>query len=393
MSISQLIRSLLRRKIITLLLLMQIAFTLALVANSFVLAQQARQLAAQPTGLDLHNTLSLQLKPTTVALRQQPALDELLERQQQAIADLPGVISVGWSNQPPLVWGGSKVNVSIAGQQETSNRDFIPLQLSSVSVLDALSLQLVSGRWFEDTDLNTPVAVLTQSFAQQLFVDEVAVGQLTNYGTVIGVVADVLLHRSSNNSADGIFLHRQLSSVGWGYTLLIKTQPGQLNQVRQQLPDLLRSVEPETDILMSSSLAEMRDQLYSEERGMAILLSVLSGLMLLVSLISAYSHALFHGMQQQNEIGIKRALGASKQRILLDVFSESWLTTVIGASLGLLASYLLQQQLSKIISLPALPLWLPLATALMLLLCVTVATWYPAAIATRVSPATATKAL
>jgi len=98
-------------------------------------------------------------------------------------------------------------------------------------------------------------------------------------------------------------------------------------------------------------------------------------------------------MQQQNEIGIKRALGASKSRILLDVFSESWLTTLTGALLGIVASYLLQQQLATVISLPTLPIWLPLAGALVLLLCVTAATWYPAAIATRVSPATATKAL
>ncbi|RUO26570.1 peptide ABC transporter permease [Aliidiomarina minuta] len=393
MSISLLIKSLLRRKIITLLLLIQIAFTLALVANSFVLAQQAQQLITQPTGLDLHNTLALQLKPTTATLRQQPALGELLGRQQRAIADLPGVISVGWSNQPPLVWGGNRVSVSIPDQQETSNRDFIPLQLSSVSGMDALSLQLLRGLWFEDTDLDTRAVVLTQSIAQELFGEEVAVGQLINHGTVIGVVGDVLLHRSSSNPYHGMFMHRSLDSVDWGYALMIKTQPGQLEQVRQQLPDLLRSIEPETYILRLNSLAEMRNELYHEERGMAILLSVLSGLMLLVSLISAYSHALFHGLQQQNEIGIKRALGANKQRILFDVFSESWLTTGLGAVLGIIASYLLHQQLATVISLPALPLWVPLATASVLLLCVTIATWYPAAIATRVSPATATKAL
>jgi putative ABC transport system permease protein len=95
----------------------------------------------------------------------------------------------------------------------------------------------------------------------------------------------------------------------------------------------------------------------------------------------------------QKEVGIKRALGASKARVLMDVLSESWLTTAVGAGFGILVSYGLNISLAKVISIPAVPVWLPLLTLLLLLLCVTLATWYPARIATRISPATATKTL
>ena len=50
MSFTLLIKSLLRRKVITALLLVQLALTLALIANSAVLAWQARQLANQQQG-------------------------------------------------------------------------------------------------------------------------------------------------------------------------------------------------------------------------------------------------------------------------------------------------------------------------------------------------------
>ena len=53
----------------------------------------------------------------------------------------------------------------------------------------------------------------------------------------------------------------------------------------------------------------------------------------------------------------------------------------------------LNKVLASVISLEALNWWLPLLCSAVLLVCVTVATWYPARIATSVSPATATKAL
>ena len=96
---------------------------------------------------------------------------------------------------------------------------------------------------------------------------------------------------------------------------------------------------------------------------------------------------------QQQEIGVKRALGASKKVIFLELLSENWLCTAIGALFGIGCALLLNKALSQVITIPALDLYLPLLASLILLVCVTVATWYPAAIATRISPATATKAL
>ena len=156
---------------------------------------------------------------------------------------------------------------------------------------------------------------------------------------------------------------------------------------------MLQQVDSNIEILSVRTLQEQLQRLYSNEFGLASLLSLLSVLMLLVSMISSYSNAYFHTLKHQQEIGIKRALGASKRRIFTELLSENWLSTVLGAIAGVGCAVVLNQLLSQVISIPPLSWWLPLATCAILLLCVTVATWYPAAIATRVSPATATKTL
>lgn len=393
MSFTLLIKSLLRRKVITALLLVQLALTLALIANSAVLAWQARQLANQPTGLSLNNLLRVPIKPTLPELRSQPALGDLMARQLSAIRAVPGVVSASWMNQTPLLFGGMNGNIFVIDKQDTTNIGMVPYQLGSVSMRETLDLALLQGRWLEETDVDTEVIVISEQLAKQLFADGEVLGQQTSAGRVIGVVSDVLTQRYADHQNYAIYLPWNMPNADYGYQLVVKTAPGQLDRVREQLPTVLKTVELEVDIGTLQSFAELHRTLFRSETGLATLLAVLSGLMLLVAMISAYSHALFHGVQQQKEIGIKRALGASRPRIMLEVLSESWLTTLTGASVGMVLALALQQQLARVLSMPALPWSLLLVSLLLLLLCVSIATWYPARLATRVSPATATKTL
>lgn len=175
--------------------------------------------------------------------------------------------------------------------------------------------------------------------------------------------------------------------------MLLRTEPGQAEAVRAQLTAVLQEVEPNIEIYYIRSLAEQQRQLYRNEYGLASLLTILTALMLLVTMVSSYSSAYFHVLKRHQEIGVKRALGASKRMIFVELLSESWLCTLLGAGLGIGCALILNQALSQVITIPPLNWWLPLITSAILLFSVTLATWYPATIATRVSPATATKAL
>ncbi|WP_449359524.1 ABC transporter permease [Alishewanella longhuensis] len=277
-------------------------------------------------------------------------------------------------NQTPLLFGGMNGNIFVIDKQDTTNVGMVPYQLGSVSMRETLDLTLLQGRWLEETDVDTEVIVISDQLAKQLFADGDVLGQQTSAGRVIGVVSDVLTQRYADHQNYAIYLPWNMPSADYGYQLVVKTAPGQLDRVREQLPAVLKAVELEVDIGTLQSFAELHQNLFRSETGLATLLAVLSGLMLLVAMISAYSHALFHGVQQQKEIGIKRALGASRPRIMLVVLSESWLTTLTGASVGMDLALALQQQLAKVLSMPALPWSLLLVSLLLLLLCVSIAT-------------------
>lgn len=393
MSVHLIFKSLLRRKVVTALLLLQLAVTLGLVVNSLLLAGAARQLVEQPTGLELEQLLTLWVKPTSAAMRLEPALSEVINRQLAAVRQMPGVDAVAYANQIPLRQGGSNWNIFEQDRQDETNIESVPYYNSSESIFQVLGIELITGRLLTELDRGTTNIVMTEKLSKQLFAEQNPIGKLTNNGVVVGVVSDFFSQRYASDAFYGQILMAPLHRAEQGYHLIVRVAQGQSDTVRRQLTEVIRNAEPQMDIGTVLRMDENRDEVFRSEIGLATLLAVLSGLMLLVAMISAYSHAHFHALQMQKEVGIKRALGASKARVLLDVLSESWLTTAIGAGFGILVCYGLNISLAKVISIPAVPVWLPLLTMVLLLLCVTLATWYPARIATRISPATATKTL
>lgn len=385
------------RKVVTGILLLQLAMTLALLLNSILLAQQTHQQLNQPTGLDLDNTLLVQLKPTTASLRVYPALEELLNRQLDAVQAINGVVAVAYSNQSAILQGGNNGNIFIDGQLERSNQPSVPMYFVSKDFFKVLNTPLIQGELPQHSvSLDNPTqpdVVITQSLAQKLFAGEVTIGQQLSRGRLAAVIGDFYGQRSGLNVMFNSIQVAPPYGVDWGYSLLLRVQPGLTETVRKQLDGVLRQVEPNIEIFHIRTFAEQHQRLYRNEYGLAMLLAILSGLMLLVTMVSSYSSTHFHALKRQQEIGIKRALGASKSTILLELLSENWLCTALGALLGIGCALALNKALSQVISIPALDLYLPLLASLILLVCVTVATWYPAAIASRVSPATATKAL
>ena len=397
MSFYLLCKVLFSRKVVTGLLLVQLAMTLALLLNSILLAQQTQQQLSQPTGLDLDNTLVALIKPTTASLRVYPALQDVLDRQLAAVQVLPGVIAAAYANQSAILQGGNNGNVYDIEQQERTNIPTVPMYFVSKDFFKVLNSNVLQGELPQfSTSLDGPVqpdVILTKSLADKLFSGESALGRQTNRGRVAAVINDFYGQRYSDHVMYNSVQVAPPYSVDWGYSIMLRTQPEQTDAVRQQLADVLRTVEPNIEIFHIRNLAEQHKDLYRNEYGLAMLLAILSALMLLVTMVSSYSSTHFHALKRQQEIGVKRALGASKNTILLELLSENWLCTAIGAVLGLGLGLLLNQALAQVITIPPLNWYLPLTTLAALLLCVTVATWYPAAIATRVSPATATKTL
>jgi putative ABC transport system permease protein len=155
MSVHLIIKSLLRRKVVTALLLLQLAVTLGLVVNSLLLASAAKELVEQPTGLALEQILTVRVKPTSKAMRVEPALSEVINRQLAAVRQIPGVEAAEYLNQIPLRQGGSNRNIFEIDRQDETNVDSVPYYNTSEQILQVLGVKLITGRLLTQLDRGT----------------------------------------------------------------------------------------------------------------------------------------------------------------------------------------------------------------------------------------------
>jgi putative ABC transport system permease protein len=113
--------------------------------------------------------------------------------------------------------------------------------------------------------------------------------------------------------------------------------------------------------------------------------------LLVVTALGIVGLASFWVQQRTKQIGIRRALGATRGQILRYFQTENFLLATIGIALGMLLAYAINQLLMSKYELPRLPLmYLPVG-AIALWLLGQFAVFWPARRAAAVPPAVATR--
>jgi putative ABC transport system permease protein len=127
------------------------------------------------------------------------------------------------------------------------------------------------------------------------------------------------------------------------------------------------------------------------DRGMAILLSVVVGLMIVVTAVGIVGLASFSVRQRVKQIGTRRAVGARRRAIVRYFLVENWLITTAGVVVGTALTVALNYWLVTSYELERLdPLYLPVGIVGLWLVGLAAVAW-PARRAAAISPAVATR--
>lgn len=233
--------------------------------------------------------------------------------------------------------------------------------------------------------------------AERLFPGQDAIGkEFYSWGErpirIVGVVETLALPNDDNGSvtATMLFPVREDSN---GINYVIRTDPAQRRQVLDAAVAALKQIDPERVAVNSDLLSDLRERYYREDRAMAMLLVVVCIALLVVTALGIVGLASFWVQQRNKQIGIRRALGATRRQILRYFQVENFLLATIGIVLGMLLAYGLNQLLMSRYELGRLPLaYLPVG-AVVLWLLGQIAVYWPARRAASVPPAVATRSI
>ena len=409
MEIRPILSTLMRHKIAALLIVLEIALTCAIVCNALFLIGERLDRMHKPSGVAETELVRIQ----AVSLRQLSADDALNKSISRDFLDtlrkVPGVTHAAIANQVPF--GGSSnnssVNLTPDQQQPTLNAT---VYLDEGSLLQTFGVRLLSGRNFtadEYQDLavlqksgnegRIPGAIINRAMAEKLFPGQNAVGKPLYSWTgdkpipVIGVIEELA---RPNNVGEGPYaMVFPIRDYDPGLHYLLRTEPGRRAEVLQAGLSALKKVDPNLLVANQDNFSEIRANYFENDRAMAWMLVLVIAALLLVTALGIVGLASFWVQQRTKQIGIRRALGATRGQILRYFQTENFLLATVGIVLGMLLAYAINQLLMGKYELPRLPLhYLPIGAAALWLLG-QLAVFGPARRAAAVPPAVATRSV
>jgi putative ABC transport system permease protein len=406
MEILPILSAMRRNKVGAVLIAVQMAITLAILCNGLFIIEQRVTASRRPTGLDEANVFTVTNQwvgtPTDLPARLRADLD--------AIRSVPNVIDVTVTNAYPLSDGGSSNGVKLTQDQKESTAR-TAVYLGDEHALAALGLRLIAGRNFNAeevtdrlgwTDLKAPTSVIiTQGLARAIYPNGDALGK-TIYNEfqkggvpIIGIVERLQVPWVSGGTWAAEFNDNSMIlpfryAAGYSH-YMVRARDGQINGVMKAVEKKLYEVNPNRALERVEPQAATRVEAYKDDRGLAIILGVVCAALILVTAFGIVGLTSYWVAQRRKQIGIRRALGASRNHIVRYFQTENLLIAGVGASVGVALAVAVNLWMVSAFAMQRLHTGYAVVGAVVILLLGQAAVLFPALRAASIPPAMATR--
>lgn len=254
----------------------------------------------------------------------------------ERVRGLAGVIAAGTIT--PIVGAGAVRTVPVVDPSAIPDPT-LPLLAVSPGLFDTVLARAVAGRVFDEghAERGDAVVVLGANAAERLGINRVDSVPAIFVGdrpfTVIGIVDDIVRH---SELLDGIAMPEQTAARIYGWSrpssLQIRTAPGAAQQVAHQAPIALAPNAPETMAASAPPPATtLRERVQADVDALFV---VLGAVTLLAGAVGVANVMLLSVLERIGEIGLRRALGATRRNIAGQFVTESGLVGALGGVIG-----------------------------------------------------------
>ncbi len=410
MEIRPILSALMRNKTGPILVALQVALSLAILANAMHIVNERRAAMARPSGLvDEHASFYIAVRNLNSDSPEQQLAN--IKRQADLLRAVPGVASVANVTQMPLSRSGSNGSVAVDRKQTRQSAN-ASIFLSGDSLVQTFGLKLVEGRDFlpqERTDVNLNLSnespgqvIITKALANKLWGGAPAVGKTMYFGTgddaegvqVVGVVERLQAAHVNLEERSEYSVIKPVRLYGMpGAIFAIRAETGQRDRVMKEAEAALRKSSASPMILRLKTTDQDRIDLYRADAALSWMLVTVSVLLLLITCSGIVGMASLWVTQRRKQIGVRRALGARKMDILRYFITENFMITSAGVFGGVALGLGLNHLLVAKLEMARLPGGYLIGGALVFWTLGVLAAYGPAWRAASISPATATRSV
>ncbi len=332
----------------------EVALALTLLTGAGLLLKSFARLQGVDPGFDPSSLLIFNLSLPQTKYANDTTQAAFFDQALPAIARIPGVTGVGATTVMPFGGSWSTGSFEIEGYQPPENQPgpWGDIRIVSPQFFEAMRIPLLRGRYLsdEDRDGSRLVAVVDQELVRRYWPKDNPIGKRFTFGPpdgvtdttqnewieVVGVVGHTAHEGLDADPRVQVYLpYRQVAQPFMAVAVRTAGSPDRyVNLVR----GAVRSVDPDQPISGVSDMDELLSKSVGQRRLSMMLLSLFSGIALVLASIGIYGVMSYSVTQRSRELGVRIALGADRGDVLRLVLRQGMGLALLGIGIGLAAA-------------------------------------------------------
>jgi putative ABC transport system permease protein len=389
----------------------EIAIALVLLVTAGLMIRSLQQLLEVNPGFQAEHLLTARISLPQANYRDIAATTAFFGTLQDRVGGLPGVQSAGMTTLLPMTGRNSSGSTFIdqtttqglTGSQQFQ-KPFLEADQRTVTpgFFDAMRIPLRRGRVLTSADAAdaAPAVVVDEEFARRLWPDREPIGQriangavpnsnppVLRWRTVVGIVGHVKNNALDQLGREQIYVPIAQTPFPIRNMYLTVRASGDPAAMSSAIQRTVRTLDPSLPVYEVKTMDAWLDATVSPRRFNVMLLLAFGALALTLAAIGTYGVIAYSVSQRTQEIGIRMALGASRQDVLRMVVGGGLRLAIAGVLIGVVLSLAAGRFISTLLfGVRATDPLTFSAVAAALLATAVFAAWIPARRATRVDP-------
>jgi putative ABC transport system permease protein len=337
-----------RARLRNVLVVAELAMSLVLLVGASLFVRSFLSLQQAHTGFDPTPLMTLRFFLPGAAYESPEAKARRVEDIVGRVESLPGVEAAFGSNFIPFGAGGGGGDVVVEGKPvERGRQPRITLIAASPHLRKTLGVALTRGRDITESEeiTRTPVALINQTMATQLWADQDPVGRrfkmanAPEWFTTVGVIADFRHFQGDNNRPvfPSAYVPYSIGpTLNTGLTVRVAGDPSRITAaVREEI----RASDPSLPVFNVRTMEDLRQLSFWQQQLFGWMFSIFGAVALLLASVGVYGVLSYAVSQRVQEIGVRVALGAERGDVLRLIVGQGIKLALIGIGLGIVGAF------------------------------------------------------
>jgi predicted permease len=334
------------------LIVAQIALAFVLLAGTGLLGLSFSRVLAVNPGFRPENVLTGEVSLPRANYKENKDRLGFIVKLTEQLRALPGVSSVGVSTGLPFTDSSDNNAISIEGRTLAPGESIQAHYTSGIAgdYFAALGVSLKEGRFLtqDDSQGGQKVCVIDEEVARRYWPQGGAIGHRLingapdpkgNYFTIVGIVGSVKQHDLADQHAIGAVYFPYAEYAASTFMIVVRTVQAPETAGPAMRAAVLR-IDAELPLHDLKAMAARMDDSLASRRVPLLLAGIFAAVALVLAAVGIYGVLAYSVAQRQREIGVRMALGALPEQILLQFLGLGGRMLALGLPLGLLGAWL-----------------------------------------------------